>query len=384
MVRKAEKIYKDFVREYNIGEKSWFKWTLIWLSWFLVALFFSSQVFVENNTTPAYGWLFLRNELIFFHLWFCLTPLLIWLNRRFRVEKGHRARRFFLHLIFSLIITFLHVLLYTAIIHFGGLAIYEMAYAQRYQIMLKNFGHFDLQCYWAVFGITYAVDYYRKYREGELRASQLESSLTQSKLQMLKMQLHPHFLFNTLNTISVLMEKDVKAANRMLTRLGDLLRLALADAGTNEVALKNELDFLQRYLEIEQIRFQDRLKVVMNIEPETLDAQIPNLILQPLVENAVRHGIAPKLSGGEIEIGARREEKTLYLYVRDNGKGVAADDNSAQINEGIGLVNTKARLEQLYGENFTFRANNLAGGGFLAALTIPFRIEEKHSFAIIR
>src|SRR5262249_2873049 len=153
----------------------------------------------------------------------------------------------------------------------------------------------------------YALDYYQKFQERELKAAQLEGRLAQAELQNLKAQLQPHFLFNTLHAISVLMQENVQAANRMLVRLSELLRMALDTAGAQEVTLKQEVEFAQRYLEIEQTRFQDRLSVKIDVDPSALDARAPSLLLQPLVENAVRHGIARRAGAGLLEIIARRE-----------------------------------------------------------------------------
>jgi two-component system, LytTR family, sensor kinase len=207
-----------------------------------------------------------------------------------------------------------------------------------------------------------------------LEKSQLETQLAGAQLDALKMQLHPHFLFNTLNSISVLMrEGDAEAANKMLVRLSELLRVALKSKEAQEVSLKDELEFLRGYLEIEQIRFQDRLKVDFKIEKETLDAQVPNLILQPLVENAVRHAVAPRAGATRIEIRAERENGFLRMIIRDDGDGFVKAENSS--GSGIGLANTQKRLEKLYGANHDFRLVS-EGGGFAATISIPFRRSE--------
>src|SRR5208337_4143696 len=170
--------------------------------------------------------------------------------------------------------------------------------------------------------VTCAFDYYRKYRERELRAIELEKLLAQAKLQALQMQLNPHFLFNSLHSISALMHKNVDAAERMIGRLGELLRAALDNTETQEVPLRQELQFLRRYLEIEQIRFGSRLRVEIRAAPETLEARVPNLILQPLVENAIRHGVEPHAQPGRIRLLARRQANELRLGVDDNGDGL--------------------------------------------------------------
>ena len=221
-----------------------------------------------------------------------------------------------------------------------------------------------------IVAVSQAFDYYRKYRERELRAAELEKRLAQAKLQALQMQLNPHFLFNTLHSISSLMHKDVEAADRMIMRLGDLLRAALESSDTQEVGLRQELEFLKRYLEIEQTRFGDRLKIKLNIAPDTLEAQVPNLILQPLVENAIKHGIEPRSKPGCIELSAHRVNGELALEVCDNGVGLRDDQ---AIDEGVGLSNTRARLRELYGEAHRFELRAGPEGGLLVHLTIPFK-----------
>jgi LytS/YehU family sensor histidine kinase len=183
------------------------------------------------------------------------------------------------------------------------------------------------------------------------------------------MQLNPHFLFNSLHSVSALMHRDVELADRMLTQLGDLLRAALANSNTQEVPLRQELDFLLRYLEIEQTRFGDRLAVTMEIAPETLDAWVPNLILQPLVENAIRHGIEPHAKPGRIELRAHRQDGVLALEVCDTGPGL----RGAPATEGIGLSNTRARLRELYGAAHHFQLQDGSDGGLRVRLSIPFR-----------
>jgi LytS/YehU family sensor histidine kinase len=182
------------------------------------------------------------------------------------------------------------------------------------------------------------------------------------------MQLQPHFLFNTLHSISALMHRDVEAADRMLTRLSDLLRLTLESASTPEVPLSRELDFLDAYLEIQQTRFEERLEVVRDIDPLALDALVPNLLLQPLVENAIRHGVANRTTGGRVEISARRENGRLTLSVRDDGPGL-----SPNAGQGVGLSNTRARLEHLYGEAQSLALANDPAGGVRVTVVAPYR-----------
>jgi sensor histidine kinase YesM len=232
----------------------------------------------------------------------------------------------------------------------------------------------NLVVYWILVGVYHALAYYRNYREGELRALQLEARLARAQLQVLKMQLHPHFLFNTLNAVSALMHQDVELADRMLARLGSLLRSALENADRQEVSLKEELDFIRPYLEIEQARLGARLRVQMDIEPSTMDAVVPNLVLQPLVENAIRHGVAPRTETGRVLILARRQDDRLCLQVCDDGPGLP--DNSSPLREGVGLSNTRSRLQQLYGDAHRFELTNGQGKGLTASVVIPFREAE--------
>jgi len=229
--------------------------------------------------------------------------------------------------------------------------------------------HLELLAYGAVIGSFYALDYFQKFQERALLASHLETRLAQAHLRALKMQLHPHFLFNTLNAISTLVLKDdTGAALTMLNRLSDFLRTTLEEQGVQEVPLERELSFVEQYLAIEQVRFLDRLKVDMEIAPETLSALVPNLILQPLVENAVRYAVAPRASGGALLIRSRRIKQRLEVQLQDDGPGLPASWNG-----GIGLANTKKRLEERYGTNHTFEMKNLDEGGLRIRMTIPFR-----------
>ncbi len=191
------------------------------------------------------------------------------------------------------------------------------------------------------------------------------------------MQLQPHFLFNTLNAISALIPADAKPARRMVARLGDLLRSTLEHEATQEVTLREELAFLEPYLEIEQARLEDRLTVVMHIAPDTLDARVPHLLLQPLVENAIRHGIASRIEPGKVEISASRgpDNRFLQLEIRDDGRGLNRD-NGVSPRRGVGLTNIRSRLEQLYGTEHRFKLENRADGGVLVQIGIPYRRAE--------
>ena len=308
-----------------------------------------------------------------------LAPAILWCGQRFRLERTSWPWALPLHLGLTLIYDLAHTAITIPLLSWfwpGDALMPSMM-----QVAVRRLiGRLpvSLLTYWLILGAGYAFEYYRRYREEqvqasqlELRASQLEARLVQAQLQTLRMQLQPHFLFNTLHAVSTLMEDDIKAARRMIARLSELLRLTLEQSNQQEVSLQQELETLSRYLEIEQIRFQDRLQVEMQIAPETLNARVPHLILQPLVENAIRHGIAPLSSAGRIEIKAERKDGWLEMRVRDDGPGAPAGE--ATLKEGIGLANTRARLEQLYGREHRFEMSNAADGGMLVTLTIPFQ-----------
>jgi LytS/YehU family sensor histidine kinase len=236
-------------------------------------------------------------------------------------------------------------------------------------LLVKAF-NFNLLIYWVIVGVNHAFGYYRQAQDRALRATELERRLAQARLQALQMQLNPHFLFNTLNAISVLMHKDLKSADRMLGRLADLLRYALDSSAEQEVPLQRELEFLERYLEIERTRFGQRLTVSIEVDSRLGGALVPTLILQPLVENAIKHGFEPRSRAGRIELRGREEEGRLVLTVRDNGPGL---DSTRSPGKGIGLANTRARLEQLYGTAQEFTLRNVDGGGLEAVVVLPLR-----------
>src|SRR5262249_41180616 len=234
------------------------------------------------------------------------------------------------------------------------------------------FFHLDLFTYGAILGIALAADYYRKYRENELQSAELRAQLSQAQLEALRLQLQPHFLFNTLNSIVGLIRNDEnKDAIRMTSGLSKLLRHVLEHAGRQEVTLGEEIEFLSRYLEIQQMRFSDRLTVEMKIDPDTLDARVPSLILQPIVENAIRHGVAAREAPGAVSLSASRHNGILQISVYNDGpslpKGWRIEDCS-----GIGLANTRARIAQLYGKAGRLEVHNHNQSGVQAMLRVPF------------
>jgi two-component sensor histidine kinase len=315
----------------------------------------------------------LRIHLAESYIWAILALFIFWLARRWSFARGRWLVSLLVHLTSCVVLAFvesaLSVLVSEWLRHDIPKPTMNMQVLEFF--FLAKF-HQNVFIYWVIFGVRQAMDYYRKYRDRELRASQLEARLAQAQLQVLKMQLHPHFLFNTLHAISALIHQDVEVADRMIARLGDLLRSTLENANRQEVPLQQELDFIQPYLEIEQARLGPRLTVALDIDPAARDARVPNLILQPLVENAIRHGIAPRADPGRIEIEARREQARLTLQVRDDGPGLGGGPQRP-FKEGVGLANTRARLQQLYGADHQFELTNGRGHGLLVRVTIPFR-----------
>jgi LytS/YehU family sensor histidine kinase len=237
---------------------------------------------------------------------------------------------------------------------------------------LQNFD-WEMMTYWAIAGLSHAVLYYRESRDRELRTSQLETKLISAQMAALQQQLQPHFLFNTLHAISALMHRDVEAADRTLMRLSDLLRMTLETVGLQEIALQAELDFLAKYLEIEQTRFADRLVVRFDIEPDTLDARVPTFLLQPLVENAIKHGVSKKAGPGHIDIRARRDHDKLRIEVRDDGVGLSETALTA-LQKGIGVSTTRARLQHQFGADYRFEFHRQAQG-LAVVVALPWRTQ---------
>jgi len=225
--------------------------------------------------------------------------------------------------------------------------------------------------YWIVLLIGQAFDYMRSLEHAQVRQAELQEQLAEAQLQALRMQMHPHFLFNALNSIAELIHERPHAAEHMVTSLGDLLRTYLRSSETQEVALADEVDFLRRYLEIQQVRFEERLAVAIELAPGTPTAAVPSLVLQPLVENALLHGIAEREHGGAIEIRAALRGTALVLSVTDNGPGMV--ETAGPPSEGTGLRNTRRRLERIYGAGHEFSVRALAGGGTCAAIRIPLK-----------
>jgi signal transduction histidine kinase len=322
-----------------------------------------------------------------------LTPFAFVLALRFPVQRENWVRRGLLHLCFGLAFSLAHIAL-------RGMTPYAYwdAQAGRFASAIWNSQTHSFHIAWPMFKrlffsnvvdditgtylpivlIAHALSYYGRFRDRDLHSAKLEMLLARSRLQTLKSHLQPHFLFNTMHSISALMLTDVKAADKMMTRLSDLLRMSLETDEIQATTLRHELEFLAGYLEIEKIRLEERLNIVVDVPPEILDARVPHLTLQPLVENAVRHGVARLSSGGTIWITARSDGRELELRVRDNGPGlVAAVGIPAKT--GLGLRTTRERLMTLYGSEQSVDIHNSCGGGAEVCVRIPFRVDPNRS-----
>ena len=312
-------------------------------------------------------------SLVSFWIYAALTPPVLWLCWNYPIQRKRFFSRLLLHFAASLLFVAIHVSvrIFVYPIRMEGRVVPVSPALWRTLFLYFVFDNIvNVYAMTAIFG--HMLLSYRDLRERELRSAQLEGKLAKAQLSMLKMQLQPHFLFNTLNAVSALTRDHPEAAEDMLVRLSDLLRRTLDNDAEQEVPLRAELEFLGQYLEIEQVRFADRLKVDLNPDPDTLDALVPNMFLQPLVENALRHGIGRKAQGGRLEMRSWREASDLLVSVQDSGPGFPSYSRTP-MEEGIGLSNTRSRLQHLHPGNHQIRFTNAPGGGAVVTLRIPFR-----------
>jgi two-component system LytT family sensor kinase len=346
-------------------------WAIGFVLWTLLAFLSAAgaHVYMASMGTPiSWAQLLAWNITISF-IWSLLTPVVYELSRRYAFDRASWRRSLPIHIVASVILTFLGAV---------TLVLVDPLVTWIKEPSVPFFAHvlsrtlIDIQRYWYILLITQAIAYYGKYQERELLSSQLEAQLARAQLEVLKIQLEPHFLFNALNSIAALARNDGEAAERMTLQLADLLRMSLDGAGVQEVSLQQELMFLQKYIDIQQTRFRDRLQVETAIDPGTLDTLVPNLILQPLVENAIRHGIGPRRTPGLIRISAWRDHDDVWMEIRDNGVGFNRGRGSAP-REGVGLRNTRGRLQQLYNEDHAMVLEDAPGGGCIVKIRVPFR-----------
>ena len=327
----------------------------------------------------------LRFEVTYAWLWGACCPLILWLSNRYRFERNHRSRP----------------LLVTIAVHVGTMTVLIVLTKTLFQLITSPpdsaFHHFTwgklfrsievtsdtgVLLYSMIILVEHSFAYYKRYQTGLLNAAKLQTELARAQLQALKMQLHPHFLFNTLHTISALVHEDPERAEHTIARLSELLRLFLANSMIHEVPLSEELRILDLYLEIERTRFEHRLSVHIDLPAELREAMVPNLVLQPLVENAIRHGVGKRSGPGWISVAAEKYGETLVLRVTDNGEGLSKAPGTRP-ESGFGLSITRGRLESLYGPHQSLNLRNLQTGGAEARITMPFRTletpEENHA-----
>jgi two-component system LytT family sensor kinase len=326
----------------------------------------------------------LLSSLTIWWSWGIVTPLILWADRQIPVSNKQLARRVLAHFLPSLLVTSVYVYVLGALRAAVGITEWDRLPSIRLLADARAMFLWDWLVYWLILGGWQAHRYYDRYLAGELRLERLEKNFSEARLNSLRMQLDPHFLFNALNTISSQLERDPKHARRMIEHLGDLLRLSLESKDRQEVPLAEEMAFLDHYLAIQKIRFGDHLRIETEIAPEVKYASVPCLFVQPLVENAIRHGISRRASGGTVIVSARRDGNRLDIRVLDDGVGLPAGwtlENSC----GVGLSVTRQRVAGLYPDGEAcFAVNRRASGGTEVQISLPLRWTGKEAHAAVR
>jgi two-component system, LytTR family, sensor kinase len=344
-----------------------FEVLLIFAGWTAYGLFNANQTYIAAafRGRPIPAGQVLAGAMTDAYLWALPTIAIFWLARRFPLARGRLLRHAAVHLFAGTTLSLARIGAIVALSRWVDV-IPRIEFVAFFYRQFHTFLVFHL----LLLGIAWAVYYHGRYREREQAAEQLTAGLAEARLQALKMQLHPHFLFNTLNAISALIPQEAQPARRMVARLGDMLRTVLEHEATQEVTLREELEFLEPYLEIEQTRLGHRLSVEFQVEQEALDARVPHLVLQPLVENAIRHGVSPRSEPGVVTIAAAVEGGSLILHIRNTGN--ATRERSAREPGGRGLANVRSRLEHLYGGDQQLTAGPAGPGGWVTTIRIPF------------
>ena len=346
------------------------RWVSIALGCTVAAVLFASVNYVLmdvlENVKPKPHLLFVWWTTRFY-LWAALSPVVVGLLRRFPLQPI-AAWRAFLHFIASLVFSLIHLGLHLSL---AVVLLGRTTLSGGSSSLLVQFVHsypLGVLAYWVIIVIVNTTNHYERIGLEQLRSSKLQAQLAEARLRTLQMQLQPHFVFNALHSLSDLVSDEPKTAVRLIARLGDFLRLTLQNSTAQGVPLKRELDFLEAYLEIERVRFGDRLKVVIEIDPQSLDAEVPSLILQPLVENAIRHGVASHIGPGLVQLRTKRHGETLLIEIRDNGPGMPTNAR-----EGLGLRNTHERLRQTYGLGYSLEVRNQGESGVVVSCELPYR-----------
>jgi len=307
-------------------------------------------------------------SLAFWYLWAALTPLVLMVRKHWTFEGRGWWKSLLVHVAAAGAVSAVHLLAASALLRWTAVRELQYTFLQTWTSILRGYLEYDMLMYGAILALGYAWDYRERFRDRAERAERLEVELDRARLKAIENQLQPHFLFNTLHSVSSLVSRDPEAARRMLARLSDLLRHTLATE-RQEVPLRNELESLDLYLDIERERLGKRLETVFKVDDAALEAQVPSLILQPLVENAIRHAVSPRHSGGRVTVEASKADRELLLRVIDDGNGLVGSTSGS----GVGLANTRARLNHLYGELHSFRAGPGPQGGFEVEMRLPYR-----------
>lgn len=354
--------------------------------WFLLWTLFGLFEASDHVPGPTPTW---TRETVLIYLldaemWAVMSPAVIALARRYPIQRPLAARRTFLHLLASVGFSLAILLVFTALTLASGLG-HSFMKMSIWGVLVPGFVsgiHLSVFKYWALVGVYHGLRYQNAYIERdrraaalERRASELKTASRHAQLHALKAQIEPHFLFNALNTIMVLVRQESESeAAEMLDRLRQLLARVFRDANTQEVPLDRELENLRQYLAIEQVRFGDRLRIEISAAPDLRDAAVAYLCLQPIVENAIHHGVARSSAAVTIRVSAERHRDALKLQVEDDGPGRRLFEHfDAPVRWGIGLTNTLARLRQLYGDAATLEVEHLPQGGTLATMVMPYR-----------
>ena len=337
------------------------------LPWTVVGVFFSGQIYLDYRyaNLPLNWSEALYLGLSEWYVWAALTPALFYLARRFPLSRGHWGRSLAIHIPATFGLTLAKLAIHPPLAGLRGIPRLRDASMETAQLSI-------LTC-WMIAGVCHAILHYRTSQERLKRSLELEASLVTARLQLLRAQLQPHFLFNTLHSISSLMHSDLVAAEKMLVRLSDLLRMTLESGEEHEVPLSTELAATRLYLDIQQIRFRDRLQVQTSVQPETLGTLVPTMILQPLVENAVLHGIERRTEAGCIAISACFRDGALCLEIANDTASPGQDAPAGYGSSGIGLANARNRLEALYGDAALLAVNRTPEGRFKVSMTLPLK-----------
>lgn len=338
--------------------------------WTIYGAFFTVQIYTTFIGTYRHmSWpLAFGSQMISAYIWAVATFAAIWCARRWPIERHNLGRQLGIHLLMSLAFTLVFGLSHGVVdMLFFQNGTLKVSVLRAVVFMADR----EINTYWAVVFITHTYYYHRRAIDVEVRAARLQSELANAKLDLLRAQIHPHFLFNTLNTISSILRDDPDGADRMISSLGHFLRAALEQSHAAEVPLKQELDLLAAYLSIQKVRFEDTLQVEMDVRPEVLDAIVPILVLQPLAENAIKHGLHDETENLTLTVRARRDGDVLQMEVHDSG-GSGGHDRPGL---GVGLANTRQRLLHMYGEKQSVAIEQTPGRGFGVTLRVPLRVE---------